>query len=58
MTQIMARKAPDIEMFPDDILYIPENKGRRMTITALDRMAGFGTTTASGLLFYGTWSKP
>jgi polysaccharide export outer membrane protein len=53
LTQIMARKAPDIEMFPDDILYIPENKGRKMTITALDRLAGFGATTASGVLVYG-----
>lgn len=49
---IMARKAPDIEIAADDILYIPENKGRRLTMTALERLAGFGTSTASGMLIW------
>ncbi len=52
LTQIMTRKSPDIELFPDDILYVPENKGRKMTMTALDRLAGFGSSTASGLLIW------
>jgi len=52
LTQIMARKSPDIELFPDDILYIPENKGRKITATVLERLSGFGASTASGLLIY------
>ena len=52
LDQIMTRKAPDVEIFPDDILYIPENKGRRMTMGALERLAGFGSSTASGMLIW------
>lgn len=52
LDQIMTRKAPDIEIFADDILYIPENKGRKMTMGALERLAGFGTSTASGMLIW------
>jgi len=52
LTRIMERKSPDIELFPDDILYIPENKGRKLTATVLERLSGFGSSTASGLLIY------
>jgi polysaccharide export outer membrane protein len=52
LEQIMARKSPDVDIAPDDILYIPENKGRKMTMGALERLAGFGTSTASGLLIW------
>lgn len=52
LEQIMARKSPDIEIAPDDILYIPENKGRKLTMGALERLAGFGTSTASGMLIW------
>ncbi|MGA8027661.1 MAG: polysaccharide biosynthesis/export family protein [Bryobacteraceae bacterium] len=52
LSQIMNRKAPDVPLKADDILYIPDNKHRRMTMTALERIAGFGTATASGLLIF------
>jgi polysaccharide export outer membrane protein len=52
LDQIMARKSPDVEISADDILYIPENKGRKMTLGALERLAGFGTSTASGMLIW------
>jgi polysaccharide biosynthesis/export protein len=52
LRQIMDRKAPDVALQPNDILYIPDSKGRKMTAETLDRLAGFGTNTASGLLIW------
>jgi polysaccharide export outer membrane protein len=52
LKKIMDRKAPDVDLRPKDILYIPDNTGRRLTATVLDRLAGFGTSTASGVLVY------
>jgi hypothetical protein len=48
----MDRKAPDVELQPKDILYIPDNTGRRLTAGVLERLAGFGSSTASGLLIW------
>lgn len=52
LKRIMDRKAPDLELQPKDILYIPDNSGRRLTAGVLERLAGFGSTTASGLLIW------
>lgn len=52
LQKIIERRTPDVHLEANDILYIPDNKKRRMTITALERIAGFGTTTASGLLVW------
>lgn len=52
LTQILERKAPDVQLQANDILYIPDNKGRRLTSQTLERIAGFGLTTASGLLIF------
>ncbi len=52
LKQIMDRKSPDIPVLPDDILYIPDNSKRRLTATVLDRIAGFGASTTSGVLVY------
>ena len=50
--QIMGRKAPDVRLAADDILYVPDAKGRRLSIAALERIAGFGAATGSGLLIW------
>lgn len=52
LQKIVHRKAPDVTLEANDILYIPDNSGRRATATVLDRIAGFGSTTASGILIY------
>ncbi len=52
LQKIIDRRSPDVPLEANDILYVPDNKGRRMTITALERLAGFGTATASGLLIW------
>ncbi|MCC6395218.1 MAG: polysaccharide biosynthesis/export family protein [Bryobacterales bacterium] len=50
--KIMDRKAADVPLQANDILYIPDNKGRRLTVTTLERLAGFGSSTASGILIW------
>jgi polysaccharide export outer membrane protein len=52
LQKIVHRKAPDVTLEANDILYIPDNSGRRTTATVLDRIAGFGSSTASGVLIY------
>lgn len=52
LKQIMARKSPDVALLPNDILYIPDNITRRNTVGAFEKVLGFGTATASGLLIW------
>jgi polysaccharide export outer membrane protein len=49
---IMKRQAIDIHIQPDDILYIPENRKTKLTANVLERIAGVGGATATGLLIY------
>lgn len=52
LKKIMKREAPDLQLQPEDILYIPDNSARRTTMTVLDRIANFGVSTASGVLIW------
>ena len=52
LSRIMARKAPDVVLQPDDILYVPDNNGQRMTAKVLAGLAGFGTQAGAGMLIY------
>ncbi|HKW99722.1 MAG TPA: polysaccharide biosynthesis/export family protein [Bryobacteraceae bacterium] len=52
LNQIIQRKAPDVTLSADDILYVPDAKGRRLSVSALERIAGFGAATTSGLLIW------
>jgi polysaccharide export outer membrane protein len=52
LSRILDHKAPDVDLLPNDILYVPDNKGRKLTAQALDRLAGFGASTASGVLIF------
>ncbi len=52
LSQIMARKAPDVVLQPDDIVYVPVDNGKRLTAKVLEQLAGFGSTTAAGVLIY------
>jgi polysaccharide export outer membrane protein len=51
LKKIMDRKAPDVALLPNDILYVPEATGRKATLTALDRMTGIGATVGTTLLY-------
>lgn len=52
LDKIMQRKAADVTLQADDLLYIPDNKTKRTTMTAIDRITMFGASTASGLLIW------
>lgn len=52
LSQIMGRKSPDVALAADDILYIPDAKGRRLTASAIERIAGFAGATTSGMLIW------
>lgn len=54
LTKLMKREVPDVPLQPDDVLYIPDNPKRRLTMTTLDRIASFGAGTVSGVLIYST----
>ena len=50
---ILKRKSPDVPLLPDDILYIPDDKGRRLGMAALERVLMFGSTAGATALIYG-----
>ncbi len=52
LAKIMARKSPDVQLLPNDVLYVPDNKTRRMTMSMVDRLVTFGAGTASGMLVW------
>ena len=49
---ILKRKHADIAVLPDDILYVPDNKARRLTATAVERILSFGSTAGATALIY------
>ena len=53
LDQILRRKQSDVEVVAGDIVYIPENKGRKLSIAALEKMLLFGSTAGATALVYG-----
>jgi len=51
--KIMDRKAEDVTLTANDILYIPDNHARRLTSTAIEKAIAFAAGTASGALILG-----
>jgi polysaccharide export outer membrane protein len=52
LDRILQRKSPDVQLQANDILYVPDNKGKRLTVQTLERIAVFGASTASGVLIW------
>ena len=52
LAKILERKAADVPLEVDDVLYIPDNRARRNVSKALDRITSFGASTASGVLIW------
>jgi len=53
LRKIMDRKAPDVALMPNDILYVTDNKGRRLSLTALEKVIIFGAGITSALVYAG-----
>ena len=49
---MMDRKAPDLPLQANDLVYLMDSKGKRLTLGTLDRIASFGASTGSGLLIF------
>ncbi len=52
LARILKREAPDVPLQINDVLYVPDNSGRRAALSVLDRAAGFGAGTVSGILIW------
>jgi polysaccharide export outer membrane protein len=52
LTLIMEHKAPDIPLQSNDILYIPDSKGKRISAETLRTLTSFGVSTATGVLIW------
>lgn len=52
LAKLIDRKTEDVTLLADDVLYIPENKGKKNAVAALEKASGFGLATASGVLIW------
>ena len=53
LDRILQRKSPDVPLVANDIFYIPDNRGKRIGVRAIEAIVGFGTGAASTALVYG-----
>ncbi len=53
LRSVLQRKSPDVALVANDILYIPEDSRKKMTLSALDKMLIFGTAVGSMAIVYG-----
>ena len=51
LDKIMTRKAPDVPLEGEDILYIPDNKGRRTTASVLEKVFILSGAMAAAALY-------
>lgn len=52
LRKILNRKAPDMALLANDILYVPERRGLHLTANVLDRVTGIGGSVASRVVLY------
>ena len=53
LKSILDRKAPDVHLEPGDIVYVPDNHARRVTLSVLEHLSSVGTATASAIVYAG-----
>jgi polysaccharide export outer membrane protein len=51
LSKIMERKVADPPLLANDILYVPDNKGRRMTLGALEKMLMIGAGAGTAAIY-------
>ena len=51
LKKILDRKAPDMPLMADDILYVPDATGRRATLATLEKILLFGSAAAVALVY-------
>lgn len=53
LNKIMERKVPDATLLANDVLYVPDNRSRRMGMAVLEKVLLFGSTAGATALIYG-----
>ncbi len=53
LKKIMDRSAPDVPLLAGDILYVPEKKGRRATMSAIEKLLIFGSAASAAAIYAG-----
>jgi polysaccharide export outer membrane protein len=51
LAKILDRKAPDVPLLANDIFYVPDNRGKRIAMTTLDRIAPLGGAVGAALIY-------
>lgn len=51
LEKIMQRKSPDIPLMANDILYIPDNKTRRLTLGTLEKLVFVGAALGAAAIY-------
>jgi polysaccharide export outer membrane protein len=51
LSEIMHRKSPDVPLMANDILYIPENTGQKLTVEILEKSLGVAVAIGVALMY-------
>lgn len=51
LAKIMNRKASDAPLLPGDILYVPDAKGKRVALAALEKVLMYGSGASAALIY-------
>jgi polysaccharide export outer membrane protein len=52
LSKIMERKSPDATLLPNDVLYIPDSRSKRIGLATLEKILLFGSTAGATALIY------
>ena len=52
LNKIMERKSPDVTLLASDVLYIPDNHKKRLSMAVLEKLLMFGSTAGATALIY------
>jgi len=53
LRKLLSRKAPDVPLHADDILYIPDATGKRITLTTLEKLGLYGSGITAAAIYAG-----
>jgi polysaccharide export outer membrane protein len=51
LSRIMQRKSPDMPLLANDILYIPDRSGKRITMSVLEKVLAFGAGVSTAFVY-------
>lgn len=54
LQRILDRKAEDVKLEANDILYVPDSRKKRLTAETLEKLVAFGAGVGTALIIYGT----